>query len=297
MRDLAVAPVADTRPGRTRSPARLSARRGRKAANQGVKSPARQQLPHAVGFDQRGGQEVVSARLPGLAVRVPPVPARRLAAQICRQIARAAGAAIVQRQGSAKAVLACDAGADRIGRLAAGKPRTAPRRSAARAPAPPTSGVFGRRQRQFGRQLQQPRPAIGALEPAARGTGRDRRVRRRPCSVMSCASNKRADGRGLGHGREAAAAGAPASSSRARTNASRSCRRRPGAGRGGRARPPRPSARGPACWDTRGSHARARCARSGRRGPPSSAKAGINIGRLLPLNTPNADDIRYSSLH
>ena len=240
--DLAVAPVADVRGAEQGRRLPLGEARQEAGRTSAGSSAAGSAAPHALGFDERRGEEVVAARLPGLAVGVAAVPDVR---PLPQQIAQPVVAAPLRRSRapgvSANAVLKCVPA--RIGYVALRQERVESldervgERAQRRRPAPAlVAGVPG----QFAGQHQQPGPAVRPLESAAQ---RLRQIGHLAGDVVrrEVGVEQRADLRRRGALTGTAGTAAPASSSRARRNASRSCRRTPDAARAATGRLPAPS--------------------------------------------------------
>ena len=250
-------------------------------ARQEAIEPARERRrvehpPHQVGLDQHRRQEIGARKAPTPPGRRGP---RRTSRAPWRRAPRSSSArprsarSRGRRRGRTRCWDGCRSAPDMRPRQEIEPARTErPRQRRDRRGPARDIRIVRRAFRELVRELQQPRPAVGADERRVvrraeiRDLGRDRRRR-------EVAIERRGDRRPQRQLREAPVAASRAASACGRTSASRSCRGKTGAARAACARRRRRPARGPACGGTRGRCCRARCARTARRGPGTARRS------------------------
>src|SRR5579862_6345231 len=169
MGDLAVAAVAHER--RCEKRCRLACGKPRQEAHEPeCKCLTPQRRPHARGFDERGGEEIVAGRLPSLAIPVVCVPATRFFAEQGAEIDVSGDARVIEREQERKCRVRMHARTHRIGGEREPGLKSSYKGFRERlqqiAPALALQGFV---LRQFARKHERPCPAVRAFEAAGFG--------------------------------------------------------------------------------------------------------------------------------
>jgi hypothetical protein len=166
MGDLAVRAIGDAR--RPKQSGRLS--RGdpwQEAIEPRQERLRRQETPHAFGLDQRRGLEVVAARLaPSRAIDILAIPTAGRFEEKSGQCGVAGRRCVIGRHSEAEGRVEMGAGAHGIGRERQEIAKSLRDRPRQRRERPRPARIV--RERQFRGELEQPGPAVGALEAARR---------------------------------------------------------------------------------------------------------------------------------